>query len=129
MQAITLIALGVTMIAGALLILLPAARRRRQQRPFPGPLPGSLPPDPGRRRLPRVAVARSGNVTAFGVGLGVALLISAGLAAVFWVPHLLVPSLGISRTVHRGPLTCSDGAHSLHHLVMPWIERQLHRRS
>jgi hypothetical protein len=32
-------------------------------------------------------------------------------------------SLGISRTVHRGPLTCSDGAHSLHHLVMTWIGR------
>src|SRR6266542_476341 len=33
----------------------------------------------------------------------------------------LVADLGldISRTVRRDPLTCSDGAHSLHHLVMP----------
>jgi hypothetical protein len=32
---------------------------------------------------------------------------------------MMMTSLDISRTVRRDPLTCSDGAHSLHHLVMP----------
>jgi hypothetical protein len=37
-------------------------------------------------------VVRSGNITIFGIVLGVTLLISAGLAAIFWLPSLLVPS-------------------------------------
>jgi hypothetical protein len=38
-------------------------------------------------------------------------------------------SLDISRTMRVGPLTCSDGAESLHHLVMLRLREQLHLRS
>jgi uncharacterized protein YjbI with pentapeptide repeats len=94
MRAVTLVGFGVAMVAGALLtLLLTAPRHRRQQPPWIlGPVPSPQLPDSRRRRLANVGLVRSSNVTVLGIGLGVALLVGAGLAAVFWVPQLLVPS-------------------------------------
>jgi uncharacterized protein YjbI with pentapeptide repeats len=72
MRAVLLIAVGAMLAVGTTLIFLTTAR--------------------ARQRLAGLAVARGGNITAFGISIGVALLLGAGLAAIFWLPPVLVPS-------------------------------------
>jgi uncharacterized protein YjbI with pentapeptide repeats len=93
MRAILLVVLLGALAGGALLVLLPAVRRRRDARlGILESFPSSRLPRSSRLRLHSLALASSGDITPLGIALGVALLISAGLAAIFWLPLRLVPS-------------------------------------
>jgi uncharacterized protein YjbI with pentapeptide repeats len=92
-QLSLLVWLMVALVGGALLGLLLVVRRRREERSWaPGLLPSSRSPRSRRFNLRSFAIVSSGDITGFGIALGVALILSAGLAALFWLPQRLVPS-------------------------------------
>jgi hypothetical protein len=80
MRATWLVLFGVVLVAAILLISFLADRRR----------------SPQDRRLPSrvsdLALVRGGEITFFGIAVGVGLLIGVGLAALFLLPQRLVPT-------------------------------------